>query len=612
MTIDSDSARFTRSLKTAILLPVGVIFLTALLLLALIIWLFHAISWSDHSYQVLGQTRTCERMIVEMQNSVRGYLLTNDHSFVDSFEKNRSQVDEAFNKLKDLVQDNPGQEIRAQDLIQSKETWLKHASDSLTQRQQATSAEPAWTKEGKTLMDDIRSRFASFTDEEQRLYEERVKSARQLKVVLYYSGAALMVLLSLTIAQTVRRQFMMLATDYRTALNTIEQRHAALVRSEADLEEQKEWFRVTLASIGDGVIVTDREGSVVFMNEESERLTGWTSVEALLKPLPTVFKIVNEETRATVEDPVAKVFRNKKVVGLANHTVLISRLGEEWPIEDSAAPILNAKGEVLGVVLVFHDALEARNTQKALKSYSQDLERKVADRTMTLQQTVLELEAFSYTVSHDLRSPLRAMQGFSQAIMEDYGDKLDAQGKNYLDRINNAAQRLDRLIQDLLSYTRLSRQEVALIPLDLGKAIRDVIEHDPNLQSPAASIQIEGTFPNVLGQEAALIQVLSNLLGNATKFVATGTVPKIRVWAEDLGTKVRLSIQDNGIGIKPENFERIFQIFVQINEPHLYGGTGIGLAIVKKAVQMMRGEVGVESEDGKGSRFWVELNKPSA
>lgn len=551
-------------------------------------------------------------MIVEMQNSVRGYLLTNDHSFVDSFEKNRSQVDEAFNKLKDLVQDNPGQEIRAQDLIQSKETWLKHASDSLTQRQQATSAEPAWTKEGKTLMDDIRSRFASFTDEEQRLYEERVKSARQLKVVLYYSGAALMVLLSLTIAQTVRRQFMMLATDYRTALNTIEQRHAALVRSEADLEEQKEWFRVTLASIGDGVIVTDREGSVVFMNEESERLTGWTSVEALLKPLPTVFKIVNEETRATVEDPVAKVFRNKKVVGLANHTVLISRLGEEWPIEDSAAPILNAKGEVLGVVLVFHDALEARNTQKALKSYSQDLERKVADRTMTLQQTVLELEAFSYTVSHDLRSPLRAMQGFSQAIMEDYGDKLDAQGKNYLDRINNAAQRLDRLIQDLLSYTRLSRQEVALIPLDLGKAIRDVIEHDPNLQSPAASIQIEGTFPNVLGQEAALIQVLSNLLGNATKFVVPGTVPKIRVWAEDLGTKVRLSIQDNGIGIKPENFERIFQIFVQINEPHLYGGTGIGLAIVKKAVQMMRGEVGVESEDGKGSRFWVELNKPSA
>ena len=134
---------------------------------------------------------------------------------------------------------------------------------------------------GKTIMDDIRSKFDKFTDVEEALRDDRTHRVQHMKLILAYAGGALIILLSLAVAHLVRKQMMVLAASYRTALDTIEQRHAALARSEADLEKQKEWLRVTLTSIGDGVIVTDPSGRIVLMNHESERMTGWTNVEAL-------------------------------------------------------------------------------------------------------------------------------------------------------------------------------------------------------------------------------------------------------------------------------------------------------------------------------------------
>lgn len=609
MTIDSDSVQFSRSLKSVILLPVGVIFFTALALLLLVVWLFHAVKRSDHSYEVLGQTRTCEMLMINMESGIRGYLLEGNPLFLEPYNKALSHVDDAFDHLKNLVKDNPDQMIRADELIAAKNMWIEQGKSTIGQRQQNKIPGEDWNKMSKGLMDGLRLKFDRFTEVEEELHAERLKKVEDIKLSLGYAGSGLALILILTVAQTAYRQYAGLSANYRSALGTIEQRHAALMRSQADLEEQKEWFRVTLASIGDGVIVTDAEGRVVFMNHEAERLTGWNSIEALLQPLSAVFQIINEQTRAKVEDPMEKVLREKKVVGLANHTVLISRTGHEWPIEDSAAPIVDSKEKILGIVLVFHNASETRHAQNVLKAHSEDLEKKVAERTTTLQQTISELEAFSYTVSHDLRAPLRAMQGFSQAILEDHGDKLDEQGRNYLQRIKKGGERLDRLIQDLLSYTRISREDAPLVPLDLDVIVREIVEHYPDLRPPAVRIRIEGTLPKVWGREAALTQIISNLLGNAVKFVPQGSIPRIKVWCQDLGARVRLWIEDNGIGIAPGDHERIFQIFVQVNASQVYGGTGVGLAIVRKAARMMQGAVGVESEEGKGSRFWVELAK---
>jgi PAS domain S-box-containing protein len=434
-------------------------------------------------------------------------------------------------------------------------------------------------------------------------------AAQSSKHFLIVAGGALFLVLALAISYLVRRQLKALAAEYREALVTIEQRHRELRRSEADLEQQKEWFRVTLTSIGDGVIVTDKEARVVFLNREAELLTGWTSVEALLKPIAAVFHLIDENTRAREEDPAAAVFRERKVVAMSNHVLLVSRTGDECPIEDSAAPIHDAQGNLIGVVVVFHNATAARRARRDLRAHAQELEKRVAERTAALQQTVSELESFSYSVSHDLRSPLRAMQGFAQAVLEDYGEKLDPQGRDYLHRIKNASQRLDRLIQDLLVFTRLSRHDAELVPLDLDATLRDILANYPNLNPPMATVEVAGRLPRVMGQSTLLTQVLSNLLGNAAKFVEPGTVPCIKVWSEDLGERVRVWIEDNGIGIAAQHHERIFQMFVQVGDSQLYGGTGMGLAIVKKAVEAMKGAVGVVPGERGGSRFWVELIK---
>ncbi len=610
VTINSDSARFSRVLRRAIFWPVGIIFVTALLLLLFTVVLFEMVSWSDHSYQVLAQTRKCENLVVSSQNNERGFLLTGAAEFAKAYEDEHKAADAELGKLKVMVGDKPEQIHRAEDIIEAENIWSEHAKTMIAHRSQQLPINTDWIRMGRLMMDNARTRFDEFTDAEEATRDARLHKVRQMKSILAFAGGALVLLLAISIAYRVKKQMTELAEEYRVALETIEHRHEELSRSERDLEEQKEWLRVTLTSIGDGVIVADPSGRIVLMNHESERLTGWTQVEALHQPLATVFKVVNEETRAAVVDPGAKALEEKKVVGLANHSVLISRDGEEWPIEDSAAPICDPKGNILGVVMVFHDATAMRLAQKNLKAYSAELEKKVAERTTTLQQMVSELEAFSYSVSHDLRAPLRAMQGFSEAVLEDYGDKLDTQGKNYLERIGNAAKRLDRLIRDLLSYTRISRIDAPLEVFDLKKVVHDIIEHDPSLNPPAAQVTVaEATLPKVLGRETALNQVITNLLGNAAKFAKPGTVPEIKIRAEDRGSAVRLWIEDNGIGIAPADQERIFDMFIQAQEPEKYGGTGIGLAIVKKAAQTMRGAVGVESKEGEGSRFWVDLNK---
>jgi PAS domain S-box-containing protein len=606
VTIHPDTMRFSRALRSAILWPVCVILFTAVLMLLMIFMLMRVEKWSEHSYSVLSTAQKARDEIGLAQSGFRGFLLGGDQSFKRGFSERRKKIDQVFLNLKNAVKENPQQSMRAENLIDREDTWLDFVATTI----QKPGADAATTI---TLGDDIvghlRTQFQEFTGAEETLHDERLSNVEHTKKALYWAGGLLALILAVTVGQLVRRQFLGLAVDYESALNTIEQRHAALVRSEGDLEEQKEWFRVTLSSIGDGVIVTDREGRVVFINHEAERLTGWNKVEALLKPLASVFRMIDEETRARGEDPVALVFKEKKVVSMPGTTVLISRSGEEYPIQDSAAPITDSKGNILGVVLVFHNATEIRQAQTALRIHSEDLERRVNERTGTLRQTVSELEAFSYTVSHDLRSPLRAMQGFAQAVLEDYGDKLDDQGRNYLDRIKKAAERLDRLIQDLLSYTRIARQDAPLVPLDTDRILRDIIENYPNLHPPAADVVIEGALPRVLGHEASLTQVLSNVIGNAAKFVPKGTPARIRVWADEEEGKVRIWIEDNGIGISPENYERIFQMFVQVNEPNAFGGTGVGLAIVKKAVESMHGNVGLEPGEKGGTRFWVELSK---
>jgi signal transduction histidine kinase len=263
-----------------------------------------------------------------------------------------------------------------------------------------------------------------------------------------------------------------------------------------------------------------------------------------------------------------------------------------------------------------------------LTNQATELERVVVERTASLRERVGELQAFSYSVSHDMRAPLRAMQGFAQCLLDDYSGKLDERGVSHLQKIMRSAIRLDHLIQDVLSYSKVLHAKGVMGLVDLDGLMRDIIATYPN--GNKTEFHIQGRLPKVLGNEAFLTQCFSNLLGNASKFVEPGTIPRIEIGAEtresmkraageetagastlpcsDAAT-VRIWIKDNGIGIAPENRERIFRIFERIHSADEYEGTGIGLAIVRKAAERMGAHVGFESELGKGSRFWIQLQK---
>lgn len=263
------------------------------------------------------------------------------------------------------------------------------------------------------------------------------------------------------------------------------------------------------------------------------------------------------------------------------------------------------------------DITERRRAEQALLAannevarHAVELEKMVKERTVELRETILELEGFSYSVSHDMRAPLRAMQSFAQYLVEEYGGKLDEQGVNYLHQIMRSAVRLDQLIQDVLSYTRILHTELPMGPVDLDRLVRDIIETFPNGQPIQPDIQIKGTLPNVVGNAALLAQCVSNLLSNGAKFIAPGTTPHLEVSAEAMADdSIRVWFKDNGIGIAAENHERIFRLFERIHPTTAYEGTGIGLTIVRKATERMGAQVGFDSDLGKGSNFWIQLKK---
>jgi signal transduction histidine kinase len=254
-------------------------------------------------------------------------------------------------------------------------------------------------------------------------------------------------------------------------------------------------------------------------------------------------------------------------------------------------------------------AAKLKDANEQLGDRAAHLEALVQQRTHRLSETVGELEAFSYSISHDMRSPLRSMIGFADVLKEDYANKLDATGLDYLNRISNASRRMDRLIQDVLSFSRIGSQNIALGPVDADALIRDVIGSYPNLQSERVQITFISRLPSVQANEALLTQCFSNLMENAAKFVTPGNKAQIEVWSETSGTRTRLYFKDHGIGIPDHSIARIFDIFHRVGRDT--DGTGIGLAIVRKAVEKMGGKVGVESELGQGSLFWLDLELAS-
>jgi signal transduction histidine kinase len=250
--------------------------------------------------------------------------------------------------------------------------------------------------------------------------------------------------------------------------------------------------------------------------------------------------------------------------------------------------------------------------QAQLKTHAEELENCVRARTHELAATVKYLESLLYHIGHNLRAPLRAMEGYATVLVEEYASKLDATALEYSAHISDAAKRMDDLIHDLMEYGRLGYVQLPTGVINLGQVLdRVLFRLGFEIRARQAEIKLEGALPLVNANSEMLEQVLTNLIENAIKFVTPQIRPVVQIRSEPRDGAVRLWIQDNGVGIPVAYRQRVFEAFETLPAPHAGNtGTGIGLAIVKQAMQRMGGEVGVESAPAGGSQFWIELPSP--
>jgi PAS domain S-box-containing protein len=398
-------------------------------------------------------------------------------------------------------------------------------------------------------------------------------------------------------------------------VSKLEEKNGDLERAAEELHQQREWLEVTLTSIGDAVIATDTAGRVTFLNLAAETLTGWSHAEAWQRPAEMIYRTLNEQSRASGEDIQERVLREKAYDRPGYEAILIARDGREVPVEGCAAPIRDSGGHVHGVVLVFRDVTEKRRVQREreqaelrIRQLNAELEQRVLERTAQLEAANKELEAFAYSVSHDLRAPLRGIDGWSMALLEDCSMQLDQRGLEYLDRVRSEAQRMGILIDDLLQLSRITRAETKFDQVDVS-ALADTVAG--RLRESNAGRDIDFCIHpglTAFGDARLLEIVLTNLLGNAVKFTGLCPVARIEVGRRDTGGDSVFYVQDNGVGFDMAFAGSLFGAFQRLHKHADFPGSGIGLATVHRIIHRHHGRIWAEAEPNRGATFYFTLD----
>ncbi len=406
---------------------------------------------------------------------------------------------------------------------------------------------------------------------------------------------------------------------------------------EQQRRERERWLATTLKSIGDAVITTDSQGLVTFMNPVAEALTCWKQEEVLGSNLSRVFQTINEITREVVESPVALALREGATVGLENHTLLITKDGTEIPIDDSAAPIRNEDGSIIGAVLVFHDVTEQQQIKAILQKTNEELAERVAesitqlktvneqlraeiDRRQQLESEMLlalekerelnELKSrIVATISHEYRTPLTTILS-STELLEQYGSNwTEDRKRKHFQRIQASVKYLTELVNDVLfiNEAEVGSLKFEPAPLNIEQVTRELVEEFQleDAGKHIITLECQETSTNALLDKNLLQSMLRNLLSNAIQYSPEGSQVRLELIFEE--SEVIFRISDQGIGIPSSDQVQLFNAFFRGSNVGTIPGVGLGLVIVKETVDLHRGEIVVNSEVGVGTTFTVTL-----
>jgi PAS domain S-box-containing protein len=562
---------------------------------------------TDLVMHTLEVEQALESVMLELtttESQQRTYLLAGSETAFQSYTAAVARVPGALERLVGLADDNPDQVDRIERLRQMAQERLASLQQYVALRQfgglEAVLA-GIDLNAGRNTMNEVRALALEISSAEAALLRSRREQA-----ALAYRAA---------VGGRIGSGFVsaLLLLGMATLVTS---RVRAQERVARQIAEDREHLKVTLSSIGDGVIATDVHGCVALMNGVACTLTGWTEAEAIGRPVHEVFAIVSEETRRPVENPVTKVLREGKIQGLANHTVLIARDGSERPIDDSGAPIRGVDGSLRGTVLVFRDVADRRAHEQALldseRRYRAAAEREQAARAQAEEANRLKDE-FLAMLSHELRTPLNAVLGWTQILQT--GALGEATEARALASIRRNAEAQQRLVEDLLDVSRIVTAKFPLDrrPFDIGSAVTaavDAVRPDTDAKHVILSADVEGPFV-VNADPYRVQQVALNLLTNALKFTPAGG--RIDVVLQSAPGGVRLLVRDTGQGIAPDLLPYMFDRFRQGDgsSTRAHGGLGLGLAIAKHIVEAHDGII-VARSDGVDCGASFEVYLPAA
>ncbi len=364
----------------------------------------------------------------------------------------------------------------------------------------------------------------------------------------------------------------------------------AVDRLEAETKRNR-FFTLAIDLLG----IADFNGYFLQINPSWEKVLGYSDSELKSKSglelvHPDDFHAMSVQFEKMKRDSFAIYFEGRYLCKNGSYCWL------GW----TAAPFASEQ-----LMYIFARDITARKAaEEEIRALNRELNRRIHDLT----EVNKELESFNYSISHDLRAPLRSIASFTQVVLAQHDDVLPTEGKDYLQRVENAAKYMDKLLMDLLDYSRLSRSEITLGPVSLESAVSDVLfSIDQEIRTRQAEVHVSRPLGHVIGHSATIRQILFNLIANALKFVRPDSKPRINIRAERADRYMRVIVEDNGIGIAPQFHKKIFGLFQRLHSQHSYPGTGVGLAMVQKGIERMAGRIGVDSEIGRGSRFWFLL-----
>jgi PAS domain S-box-containing protein len=553
--------------------------------------LISAQKWVTHTYEVISQLETTLALVIETDTEQRGYLLTGDPKLLATRQTTLTRIPAQLQLLQQLTADNPTEQEALKRLQTQVQTQISLTDDRIAAFQksglQAALAKQPMEKT-EVAMNDIRALTTKMRSTEERLLAERTEqarvTARQTEVIVI-AGSVFTIIIGLTAVFLVRRDLRLRA------------------RAEMKLHQTEERFRSMIAAVKDySIVLLDPDGRIASWNRGAERLNGYTTEEIIGQKFS---KFYPPETVA--KGLPQQLLKEAAEQGRVEHS--------EWHVrkDDSQfwaniviTAACDATGKLLGFVKVTRDLTEQRKSQVEIEKLNADL----LQHANQLEAANKELEAFSYSVSHDLRAPLRHIDGFVKMLSNHAGEKLDDRGRRYLDIIADSARRMGALIDDLLVFSRMSRAE-----LHHSKVSTDALVHEAvdGLQIDINERHINwniGALPEVDGDPAMLQQVWVNLISNAVKYTRPRDPAEIEIGYTGSGNGEHIFfVHDNGVGFDMQYAHKLFGVFQRLHRSEEFEGTGIGLANVSRIVHRHGGRVWAEGKPDVGATFYFSLPK---